>query len=133
MAVDGTKLCSNGYDVPDGVDGTITFFDSKNECCDAEFDDIQCKITDVCEPPTDKPLTPEPTIEQTPEPTLEPTPDSKPTPEVETLMTSSPTALTGAPTGSPTMSKCPKEILTLDARSFFAQNPHWLTFRFRNY
>jgi hypothetical protein len=47
MTPDGAKHCTNGYDVPDGVDG-LTLFDNKEDCCFAEFDEDECSLKDVC-------------------------------------------------------------------------------------
>eukprot|EP00571_Detonula_confervacea_P014806 CAMPEP_0172300942 /NCGR_PEP_ID=MMETSP1058-20130122/2936_1 /TAXON_ID=83371 /ORGANISM="Detonula confervacea, Strain CCMP 353" /LENGTH=145 /DNA_ID=CAMNT_0013010901 /DNA_START=45 /DNA_END=485 /DNA_ORIENTATION=- len=61
------KQCTNGYDVPPGVDD-MTYFDTMSECCVGMFDDDKCVYNDVCAPtssPSDSPTT-TPTFGTTP-------------------------------------------------------------------
>ncbi|KAL7526007.1 hypothetical protein ACHAXR_001268, partial [Thalassiosira sp. AJA248-18] len=56
------KLCTNGYDIPLSEVDSVDYFESRDECCDSEFDAGECEYRDVCveELITKKP-TPSPT------------------------------------------------------------------------
>ena len=71
----------------DGYDDDGTMYDTVDDCCTANFADLEeCKIVDICNPtseptenPTPAPVTSEPTENPTKDPTLSPV-TSAPTP-----------------------------------------------------
>jgi hypothetical protein len=64
-------MCSNGYDIPFGSTGSEYYFNSLEECCDAEFGATACVYEDICVTPT--PTMSTVTGEPTPKPSLKPT------------------------------------------------------------
>lgn len=71
LSTDGELMCSNGYDIPAGLDGSEYYFDTLEACCGAEFGLTGCVYEDICVTPnpTASPVTGEPT----PMPSLKPT------------------------------------------------------------
>jgi hypothetical protein len=116
MSNDGmTKTCTNGYEIPDNIEG-MTYFDNEDECCAAEFDEGECNVVNVCIEVTEPPPTPVPTfiVTEEPEPTtpspIEPEPTTpSPTPDNE-VFTNEPTfgstpTVSKETTGPPTIDR----------------------------
>jgi hypothetical protein len=92
----GTKTCTNGYEIPDNIEG-MTYFDNEDECCAAEFDlGEECISVNVCIEVTEPPPTPVPTFIVTEEP--EPTTPSPVEPEPTTPSPVEPEPTTPSPT-----------------------------------
>jgi len=74
LSMGGELMCSNGYDIPAGSNGSEYYFDSLQGCCDAEFGATGCVYEDVCVTPTPtvSPVTGEPTPMPSPKPTGSP-------------------------------------------------------------